>query len=267
VRELDRMVCEKMEFTASIPVSGQTYSRKVDAQVLGVVAGVAATASKFSGDIRMLQAFGEIEEPFEKNQIGSSAMAYKRNPMRSERIGSLARYVEALANSTAFTASTQWFERTLDDSANKRLAVPQAFLAMDAMLILAENVASGLVVYPRIIERHVLAELPFMATENILMAGVKKGGNRQDLHEAIRKHSLDAAKRVKQDGLDNDLLERIAKDPAFGLDDRTLREVMDPAKFTGRSPQITEEFLAFEVEPLLARHPDWKSLDAEDLRV
>lgn len=267
VKALDERVTRKAGFARGLAVSGQTYTRKLDSRVLHVLSSLAQTLSKFSTDLRLLQSLKEVEEPFEKDQIGSSAMAYKRNPMRSERIGSLARYVEALANSTAFTASTQWFERTLDDSANKRLAVPQAFLAMDAMLILAENVASGLVVYPRIIERHVLAELPFMATENILMAGVKKGGNRQDLHEAIRKHSLDAAKRVKQDGLDNDLLERIAKDPAFGLDDRTLREVMDPAKFTGRSPQITEEFLAFEVEPLLARHPDWKSLDAEDLRV
>ena len=200
-------------------------------------------------------------------QIGSSAMAYKRNPMRAERIGSLARFVISLENSVAFTASTQWFERTLDDSANKRLAIPQAFLAIDAMLILAENICKGLVVYPKMIEKHVMAELPFMATENIMMAGVKKGGDRQELHEAIRRHSLEAAKRVKQEGLENNLMDLIARDPSFGLDSKTLNDVLDPSKFTGRSPEITEEFLSGEVDPILARHTDWKTLEQEELKV
>jgi adenylosuccinate lyase len=267
VKALDGKVTQKAGFARSLAVSGQTYTRKLDSQVLNVLSSLSQSLSKFSTDLRLLQSLKEVEEPFEKDQIGSSAMAYKRNPMRSERIGSLARFVQSVTNSVAFTASTQWFERTLDDSANKRLAVPQAFLAMDAMLILAENVAEGLVVYPKIIGRRVLSELPFMATENILMAGVKKGGDRQELHEAIRRHSLEAAKRVKQDGLDNDLLERIAKDPAFGLDAKALADVMDPSRFVGRSPEITEEFLAAEVEPVLARHAGWKDLDAEDLRV
>ena len=267
VKALDEKVTKKAGFSRSLAVSGQTYTRKLDSRVVNVLSSLSQSLSKFSTDLRLLQSLKEVEEPFETEQIGSSAMAYKRNPMRSERIGSLARFVQALVSSTAFTTSTQWFERTLDDSANKRLAVPQAFLAIDAMLILAENVANGLVVYPKIIERHVFAELPFMATENILMAGVKRGGNRQDLHEAIRKHSLDAAKRVKQDGLDNDLLERIAKDPVFGMDSKALGEVMDPGRFVGRSPEITEEFLTWEVEPVLAKNPDWKSLDQEDLRV
>jgi adenylosuccinate lyase len=267
VKALDDKVTRKAGFARSLAVSGQTYTRKLDSRVLHVLSSLSQSLSKFSTDLRLLQSLKEVEEPFEKDQIGSSAMAYKRNPMRSERIGSLARYVEALTASTAFTASTQWFERTLDDSANKRLAVPQAFLAVDAMLILAENVAGGLVVYPRIIERHVLAELPFMATENILMAGVKRGGDRQELHELIRRHSLDAAKRVKQDGLDNDLLDRIAKDPAFGLDAKALGEVLDPRKYTGRSPEITEEFLTWEVEPVLAKHADWNDLGEEELRV
>ena len=267
VKALDEKVTKKAGFARSLAVSGQTYTRKLDSRVLNVLSSLSQSLSKFSTDLRLLQSLKEVEEPFEKDQIGSSAMAYKRNPMRSERIGSLARFVQSVTNSVAFTASTQWFERTLDDSANKRLAVPQAFLAMDAMLILAENVAEGLGVYPQIIGRRVLSELPFMATENILMAGVKKGGDRQELHEAIRRHSLEAAKRVKQDGLDNDLLERIAKDPAFGLDAKALQDVMDPSKFVGRSPEITEEFLAAEVEPVLARQAGWKELDAEDLRV
>jgi adenylosuccinate lyase len=267
VKALDDKVTRKAGFARSLAVSGQTYTRKLDVRMLNVLSSLSQSLSKFSTDLRLLQSLKEVEEPFEKDQIGSSAMAYKRNPMRSERIGSLARYVQALVNSVAFTTSTQWFERTLDDSANKRLAVPQAFLAIDAMLILAENIANGLVVYPKIIERRVLAELPFMATENIMMAGVKKGGDRQELHEAIRKHSLDAAKRVKQDGLDNDLLSRIASDPAFGLDLKALQEVMNPSKFVGRSPEITEEFLTWEVEPVLEKNAGWQNLDAEDLRV
>jgi adenylosuccinate lyase len=267
VKALDAAVTKKAGFARSLGVSGQTYTRKLDARVLSVLSNLAQSLAKFSTDLRLLQHLKEIEEPFEADQIGSSAMAYKRNPMRAERIGSLSRFVQALLPSVGFTASTQWFERTLDDSANKRLAVPQAFLAIDAMLILAENVCKGLVVYPKMIEKHVMAELPFMATENIMMAGVKRGGDRQHLHEAIRKHSLEAAKRVKQEGLDNDLMDRIAKDPVFGMDAEALSEVLDPARFVGRSPEITEEFLTWEVEPVLAKNPDWKKLDQEELRV
>jgi adenylosuccinate lyase len=267
VKALEAAVTKKAGFARSLAVSGQTYTRKLDSRVLGVLSGLAQSLAKFSTDLRLLQHLKEIEEPFEKDQIGSSAMAYKRNPMRAERIGSLSRFVQALLPSVEFTASTQWFERTLDDSANKRLAVPQAFLAMDAMLILAENVCNGLVVYPKMIEKHVMAELPFMATENVMMAGVKRGGDRQELHEAIRKHSLEAAKRVKQEGLDNDLMDRIAKDPQFGMDAKALGEVLDPQKYVGRSPEITEEFLANEVGPVLAKWSDWKTLDQEELRV
>ena len=267
VKALDEAVTKKAGFARSLGVSGQTYTRKLDSRVISLLSSVSQSLCKFSTDLRLLQHLKEIEEPFEADQIGSSAMAYKRNPMRAERIGSLGRFVQSLEGSVAFTASTQWFERTLDDSANKRLAIPQAFLAIDAMLILAENVCKGLVVYPKMIEKHVMAELPFMATENIMMAGVKRGGDRQELHESIRRHSLEAAKRVKQDGLDNDLMARIAKDPSFGMDAKALDEVLDPAKFVGRSPEITEEFLTWEVEPVLARHADWKTLDQEDLRV
>jgi adenylosuccinate lyase len=267
VKALDEAVTKKAGFARSLGVSGQTYTRKLDSRVLSLLSSVAQTLSKFSTDLRLLQHLKEIEEPFEADQIGSSAMAYKRNPMRAERIGSLARFVISLENSVAFTASTQWFERTLDDSANKRLAIPQAFLAIDAMLILAENVCKGLVVYPKMIEKHVMAELPFMATENIMMAGVKKGGDRQELHEAIRKHSLEAAKRVKQEGLENNLMDLIARDPSFGLDSKTLNDVLDPSKFTGRSPEITEEFLTAEVDPVLAKYGDWKTLEQEDLKV
>ena len=231
-----------------------------------LLSGVAQTLTSSATDLRLLQHRKEIEEPFEDDQIGSSAMAYKRNPMRAERICVLARFVISLENSVAFTASTQWFERTLDDSANKRLAIPQAFLAIDAMLILAENI-QGPGGVPKVIEKHVMAELPFMATENIMMAGVKTGGDRQELHEAIRRHSLEAAKRVKQEGLENNLMDLIARDPSFGLDSKTLNDVLDPSKFTGRSPEITEEFLAAEVEPVLARHTDWKTLEQEELKV
>jgi adenylosuccinate lyase len=267
VKALEAAVTKKAGFARSLAVSGQTYTRKLDARILAALSGLAQSLAKFSTDLRLLQHLKEIEEPFEADQIGSSAMAYKRNPMRAERIGSLSRFVQSLLSSVEFTASTQWFERTLDDSANKRLAVPQAFLAVDAMLILAENVCNGLVVYPKMIERHVMAELPFMATENIMMAGVKRGGDRQQLHEAIRKHSLEAAKRVKQEGLDNDLMDRIAKDPQFGMDAKALGEVLDPRKYVGRSAEITEEFLAGEVEPVLAKYGDWKTLDQEELRV
>ncbi len=267
VKALDESVTRKAGFARSLGVSGQTYTRKLDSKVLAVLSNISQSLAKFTTDLRLLQSLKEIEEPFEADQIGSSAMAYKRNPMRAERIGSLARFVQAQVSSTAFTASTQWFERTLDDSANKRLSIPQAFLAIDAMLILAENISQGLVVYPKIIARHVLAELPFMATENILMAGVKAGGNRQDLHESIRKHSLAAAKQVKQEGLDNDLMTRIAADPAFGMDAQAIKALLDPTKFTGRSAEITEEFLTQEVEPVLAKQSDWKTLDQEELRV
>ena len=267
VKALDESVTRKAGFSRSLGVAGQTYTRKLDSKVLALLSNISQSLAKFTTDLRLLQSLKEIEEPFEADQIGSSAMAYKRNPMRAERIGSLARFVQAQVSSTAFTASTQWFERTLDDSANKRLSILQAFLAIDAMLILAENISQGLVVYPKIIARHVLAELPFMATENILMAGVKAGGNRQDLHESIRKHSLAAAKQVKQEGLDNDLMTRIAADPAFGMDALAIKALLDPAKFTGRSAEITEEFLNREVEPALAKKSDWKSLDQEELRV
>jgi adenylosuccinate lyase len=267
VKALDEAVTKKAGFARSLGVSGQTYTRKLDSRVLSLLSNLSQSLSKFATDLRLLQHLKEIEEPFEADQIGSSAMAYKRNPMRAERICSLSRFVQSLENSVAFTASTQWFERTLDDSANKRLAVPQAFLAVDAMLILAENVAKNLVVYPKMIERHVLAELPFMATENIMMEGVKRGGNRQELHEAIRRHSLEAARQVKREGLDNDLMDRIAKDPSFGMDAKALGEVLDPAKYVGRSPEITEEFLTWEVEPVLAKNQDWKTLEQEELKV
>ncbi len=267
VKELDKRVTHKAGFSRHFTIAGQTYTRKIDAKVLALLSNIAQSLSKFSSDLRLLQHLKEVEEPFEKNQIGSSAMAYKRNPMRSERIGSLSRFVQSLVQSAAFTASTQWFERTLDDSANKRLAVPQAFLAVDSMLILAENVSRGLVVYPAMIRRHVEAELPFMATENIMMAGVKKGGDRQHLHEAIRGHSLEAAKRVKVDGGENDLMERIAGDAQFGLSRRELDALLDPTLFTGRSAELTEEFLDGEVYPLLAKYDDWKSLAEEELKV
>jgi len=267
VKRLDFEVTRRAGFERRLAVSGQTYTRKLDARVLATLSGLAQSLSKYSTDLRLLQHLKEVEEPFEKEQIGSSAMAYKRNPMRSERIGSLARFVESLHASAAFTASTQWFERTLDDSANKRLAVAQAFLAADAMLILAENVSSGLVVYPKVIERRLREELPFMLTENVMMDAVKRGGNRQDLHERIRIHSQEAARRVKELGLENDLLERIASDAAFGIDLETLRRSLDPALYTGRSSQQTEEFLRDTVEPALARWKDWKGLSEEELRV
>ncbi len=253
VRALDRMVTARMGFAASIPVSGQTYSRKIDAHVLGVVAGVAATASKFSGDIRMLQAFGEIEEPFEKQQIGSSAMAYKRNPMRSERIASLARFVLSLEPNANQTHAVQYFERTLDDSANRRLSIPESFLATDAMLVLMHNVASGLDVHPARIRRRVDDELPFMATEEIIVRFVRAGGDRQVAHEVIRGHSMDAARAVKDGALRNDLLERLAADPAFGVPLEDLQLVADPSRFVGRAPEQVEEFLRDHVASWLER--------------
>ncbi len=243
VAECERLIVEEMGFDAYVPVSGQTYSRKVDAQVLSVLSGVAQSAYKFSNDLRLLQHLKEMEEPFETNQIGSSAMPYKRNPMRSERMGALCRYVIVDALNPAITAATQWFERTLDDSANKRIAVPEAFLAIDAILEIYCNVTSGLVVYPKVIKSRVDSELPFMATENIMMEAVKKGGDRQELHEQIRTHSQAAAKRVKEEGAANDLVQRIADDATFGLSVAEIEETLDPARFTGLAAQQTEAFV------------------------
>jgi adenylosuccinate lyase len=252
VRELDRLVTASIGFSHSIPVSGQTYSRKLDAHVLGVVSGVAASAAKFSADIRMLQAFGEIEEPFERDQIGSSAMAYKRNPMRSERIASLARFVGTLEPNANQTHAVQFFERTLDDSANRRLAIPESFLATDAILSLMENIASGLEVHPARIRRRLMDELPFMATEELIVRAVRTGGNRQDAHERIRGYSIAAARAIKDGAEHNDLLDRIAADSAFGISREELESTMDPSRFVGRAPQQVDEFLAEVVEPLLA---------------
>lgn len=252
VRELDRRIAAKMGFDKVYQVSGQTYSRKVDSRVLNVLSGIAQSAHKFSNDIRLLQHLKEVEEPFEKGQIGSSAMAYKRNPMRSERIASLARYVLTASLNPALTAATQWFERTLDDSANKRIAVPESFLATDAILMLYQNISSGLVVYPEVIRRHLNEELPFMATENILMAAVKRGGDRQDLHEKIRQFSQAAGNRVKTEGAPNDLLEKIAADPAFGLGQKDLEQLLDANSYVGRSARQVDEFLDDQVEPILA---------------
>ncbi|MGN0711264.1 MAG: adenylosuccinate lyase [Anaerovoracaceae bacterium] len=256
VKKIDGMIAKKMGFEACYPVSGQTYSRKVDSRVLNVLSGIAQSAHKFSNDIRLLQHLKEIEEPFEKNQIGSSAMAYKRNPMRSERIASLANYVIADAVNPAVTAATQWFERTLDDSANKRISIPEAFLAVDGILELYLNIADGLVVYPKVIHGRLMQELPFMATENIMMDAVKAGGDRQELHERIRVHSMEAGKMVKVEGKDNDLLQRIAADPAFNMTIEQLEAIMDPANFVGRAPEQTAEFLADVVNPILEKNKD-----------
>jgi adenylosuccinate lyase len=261
VRRLEQLVTEKMGFAESYAVTGQTYSRKVDAQVLDTLSGIAASASKAAGDLRLLQSRKELEEPFEREQIGSSAMAYKRNPMRAERICGLARFVFSLQSSACQTHAAQWLERTLDDSANRRLVLPQAFLAIDAILLLYQNVASGLVVYPNVIARHLDEELPFMASENILMAAVARGGDRQDLHERIRRHSQAAAKVVKQEGGRNDLLERLASDEAFaGID---LAATLDASRFVGRAPEQVDEFLAEVVEPVRRRYPGAGKLEAE----
>ena len=256
IRKLDSLIAEKMGFRECFPVSGQTYSRKVDTRVLNVLAGVAASAHKFSNDIRLLQHLKEIEEPFEKSQIGSSAMAYKRNPMRSERIASLANYVMADVMNPAITSATQWFERTLDDSANKRISVPEAFLAVDGILDLYMNVVDGLVVYDTVITKHLMAELPFMATENIMMDAVKAGGDRQELHERIRELSMKAGARVKQEGLDNNLLELIAADPMFGVTLEELQAKLDPSKYTGRAKEQVDEYLAEVVQPVLDSNAD-----------
>ena len=260
---LDRKIAEKTGFAACFPVTGQTYPRKLDWQVTAVLSGVAQSAAKFSSDLRLLQHMKEVEEPFEKNQIGSSAMAYKRNPMRSERIASLARYVIVDALNPAVTASAQWFERTLDDSANKRISVPEAFLAVDAILELYINVVSGLVVYPKMIERHLLAELPFMATENIMMEAVKNGGDRQELHERIRQHSMEAGKVVKVQGGENDLIERIAADETFGMSREEILALIDPKAFVGRSPEQVEEFVESAVKPILDRYGDLLGIEVE----
>ena len=259
-KELDKKIAEKMGYKACFPVSGQTYSRKLDSQFLNVLAGIAQSASKFSNDIRLLQHLKEVEEPFEKNQIGSSAMAYKSNPMRSERIGSLSRYVMCDVLNGYFTTATQWFERTLDDSANKRLSIPEAFLAVDGILSLYANVADGLVVYPKVIEQRLRKELPFMATENIMMDAVKKrGADRQQLHERIRVHSMAASKVIKEEGGENDLLERIANDEAFGVTLEELENILQPEKYTGRAKEQTEDFLNDFVNPVLEKYKDIES--------
>ncbi len=266
-RKLDQLVAEEMGFNSTYPVSGQTYSRKIDSRVLNLLSGIAQSAAKFSNDLRLLQHLKEVEEPFERSQIGSSAMAYKRNPMRSERIASLARFVITASQNPAHTAATQWFERTLDDSANKRIAIPEAFLATDAILLLYNNIVDGLVVYPEVIRKHLLAELPFMASENILMAAVKAGGDRQDLHEKIRLHSMAAGREVKEFGRDNDLLARIASDESFNLDKEKLSELLDPGLYTGRASGQVDEYLTSVVKPFLHRPENVITINPEGLTV
>ena len=263
IDKIDPMIAEKMGFKACYPVSGQTYSRKVDTRVLNVLAGIAASAHKMSNDIRLLQHLKEVEEPFEKNQIGSSAMAYKRNPMRSERIASLSRYVMVDALNPAITSATQWFERTLDDSANKRLSVPEGFLAIDGILDLCLNVVDGLVVYPKVIYKHFMAEIPFMATENIMMDAVKQGGNRQELHEKIRQLSMEAGKTVKEEGKDNNLVDLIAADPAFGLTKEQIEANLKPELYVGRAPRQVEVFLRDVVRPILDDNKEELGVKAE----
>ena len=263
IDKIDPMIAEKMGFKNCYPVSGQTYSRKVDTRVLNILAGIAASAHKMSNDIRLLQHLKEVEEPFEKSQIGSSAMAYKRNPMRSERIASLSRYVMVDALNPAITSATQWFERTLDDSANKRLSIPEGFLAIDGILDLCLNVVDGLVVYPKVIEKHMMVELPFMATENIMMDAVKAGGDRQELHERIRELSMEAGRTVKVEGKDNDLLERIAADPAFNLTIEELQKSMEPSRYVGRAKEQTTAFITKTVQPVLDAHKEMLGMTAE----
>ena len=263
IRQIDGKIAEKMGFDACVPVAGQTYSRKVDTRVLNVLAGIAASAHKFSNDIRLLQHLKEVEEPFEKSQIGSSAMAYKRNPMRSERMASLADFVISDALNPAIVSSTQWFERTLDDSANKRMSVPEGFLAVDGILDLYLNVVDGLVVYDKVIIKHMMAELPFMATENIMMDAVKAGGDRQELHEKIRELSMIAGKRVKQEGLDNNLLELIAAEPMFGVTLEELQSKLDPMKYVGRSKEQVDEYLANVIKPILDSNKEELGMKAE----
>ena len=263
IDKIDPMIAKKMGFEACYPVSGQTYSRKIDTRVLNVLSGIAASAHKMSNDIRLLQHLKEIEEPFEKNQIGSSAMAYKRNPMRSERIASLARFVMVDALNPAITSATQWFERTLDDSANKRLSIPEGFLAVDGILDLCLNVVDGLVVYPKVIEKRLMSELPFMATENIMMDAVKKGGNRQELHERIRELSMKAGRNVKVEGKENNLLELIAADPEFNMSIEELQKTMEPIKYVGRSKEQVEAFLSNCVQPILEENSELLGMSAE----
>lgn len=262
-RRLDEQIAGKLGFKGCYPVSGQTYSRKIDSRVLGVLAGIAQSAHKFSNDIRLLQHLKEVEEPFEKNQIGSSAMAYKRNPMRCERMASLANYVMSDMMNPMLVASTQWFERTLDDSANKRLSIPEGFLAVDGILELYLNVAGGLVVYPRVIEKHLMAELPFMATENIMMDAVKAGGDRQELHERIRELSMEAGRNVKELGYDNNLLKLIGADPVFHLSPEDVKAAMNPARYIGRSPEQVEEFLTGVIRPLLKENREELGMTAD----
>lgn len=262
-REVDRRIAGKMGFDGCYPVSGQTYSRKIDTRVIQVLAGIAQSAHKFSNDIRLLQHLKEVEEPFEKSQIGSSAMAYKRNPMRSERIASLSNYVMSDVINPMLVSATQWFERTLDDSANKRLSVPEGFLAVDGILDLYLNVVDGLVVYPKVIEKRLMAELPFMATENIMMDAVKAGGDRQELHEKIRRLSMEAGRNVKERGLENNLLELIAADPAFGLTLDELLKTMEPSKYVGRAPEQVDEFLTEVIQPILEENKDLLGMTAE----
>jgi len=262
-KKLDQLIAEKMGFSSCYPVSGQTYSRKVDSRVLNVLAGIAQSAHKFSNDIRLLQHMKEVEEPFEKNQIGSSAMAYKRNPMRSERMASLANYVMSTSMNPQITAATQWFERTLDDSANKRISVSEAFLATDSILELYINISDGLVVYPQVIKSHLMAELPFMASENIMMDAVKAGGDRQELHERIRVHSMAAAKVVKEEGKPNDLLDRIAADPLFNITKEALQKVLKPENYIGRADVQTEEFLDGVIKPILSANADIIGMEAK----
>ncbi|MET3537481.1 adenylosuccinate lyase [Chryseobacterium limigenitum] len=266
VKHLDKELSKRFGFDKVFGVSGQTYDRKIDAKVVALLGNIAQSAHKFSNDLRLLQNLKEVEEPFEKNQIGSSAMAYKRNPMRSERIGALAKYVMSLTTSSAMVASTQWFERTLDDSANKRLTIPQAFLAVDAILLIWNNIMNGIVVYPNRINKHIEEELPFMATEYIIMEEVKAGGDRQEIHEVIRVHSMEASKKVKEEGKENDLIERILNDDSLKLDKTKLKEVLDPKNFIGFAPIQTEEFINNEVQPILDVNKDLIGLEA-DLKV
>ncbi|MPS72373.1 MAG: adenylosuccinate lyase [Chryseobacterium sp.] len=266
VKHLDKELSKRFGFEKVFGVSGQTYDRKIDAKVVALLGNIAQSAHKFTNDLRLLQNLKEIEEPFEKNQIGSSAMAYKRNPMRSERIGALAKYVMSLTTSSAMVASTQWFERTLDDSANKRLTIPQAFLAVDAILLIWNNIMNGIVVYPNRINKHIMEELPFMATEYIIMEEVKAGGDRQEIHEVIRVHSMEASKKVKEEGKENDLIERILNDDSLKLDKSKLKEVLDPKNFIGFAPIQTEEFIANEVQPIIDANQGLVGLEA-DLKV
>ncbi|MDC7956201.1 adenylosuccinate lyase [Fusobacterium simiae] len=263
VEELDVLVSKKMGFDKRFSVTGQTYDRKVDSEIMNLLANIAQSAHKFTNDLRLLQHLKEVEEPFEKSQIGSSAMAYKRNPMRSERISSLAKFVIALQQSTAMVASTQWFERTLDDSANKRLSLPQAFLAIDAILIIWNNIMEGLVVYDKIIEKHIMSELPFMATEYIIMECVKAGGDRQELHERIRVHSMEAGRQVKVEGKDNDLIDRIVNDDYFKLDKAKLLSILEPKNFIGFAPEQTEKFIDAEIKPILEKYKSLIGMDSE----